>query len=416
MMEELRLCCHKNLNTTVTLNVTMAQTPYQANPFMWFRALDNPSDVVGMDDFAGEVAMALKGRANVAIFGARGTGKSSFLTRLEKELTTRRSKNEPRMKAITINLETALSIPAFIACVNEAMQTHPDRTVHRQANANMRDLEREIGFNIKLIRGSFKTKSRAPREDELAVMLHAQLRSLAKLGDHVAVLFDEFQRLRSCPGEPLGIIRSALLGTQTPNVSMLVTGSMREGLKMLLHDSRRPIFDQTIDKQLPEIPYPDFVVYLERKFHQTEKPISETAAERIVDLCEGHPKRTQQLAASVWDQHQQDTEIEDDAIDQAFDAVLARESPIFKDTFAQLAEGTKPDVNEARALFALADGDSEHLTSRVLAAKWGLSNYNALTKAAERLRRRGLVESREDNFRIVDPLLRNWLKQHKPLD
>ena len=166
-------------------------------------------------------------------------------------------------------------------------------------------------------------KRRSPSEDELAVILQAQLRSLARLGNRVAVLFDEFQRLRTCPGEPLSIIRSALLGTETPNVSILVTGSMREGLKMLLHDSRSPIFDQTVDKDLPKIPYDEFLVHIETKFKQSGKPILDHAAERIVKLGDTHPKRTQQLAAAVWDAHTSTKPINTDEIDDAYDDLLA---------------------------------------------------------------------------------------------
>jgi hypothetical protein len=183
---------------------------------------------------------------------------------------------------------------------------------------------------------------------------------------------------------------------------------------MMLHDSRSPIFDQTVDKELPEIPYEKFLSYIENKFRRTEKPILEEAAERIVKLSNNHPKRTQQLAAAVWDSNPPNQLIDNEAVEDAYDDLLERESSTFRDLYAQLAQGTKSDVNEARALFILAIED-QPLTSRGLTTQWGLTNYNALREAAERLRRRGIVERKNKHYRITDPLLRNWLKTKNPL-
>ncbi len=92
---------------------------------------------------------------------------------------------------------------------------------------------------------------------------------------------------------------------------------------MLLHDSRSPIFDQTVDKDLPKIPYDEFLVHIETKFKQSGKPILDHAAERIVKLGDTHPKRTQQLAAAVWDAHTSTKPINTDEIDDAYDDLLA---------------------------------------------------------------------------------------------
>jgi energy-coupling factor transporter ATP-binding protein EcfA2 len=48
------------------------------NPFIWDRPLDDPAKIVGMEPFAHEVALTLKGQTNVALFGPRDTGKTTF--------------------------------------------------------------------------------------------------------------------------------------------------------------------------------------------------------------------------------------------------------------------------------------------------------------------------------------------------
>ena len=95
------------------------------NPFVWDRPLVDPAKIVGMDDFARHVALTLKAQTNVAIFGSRDTGKSSFLSVLERELAAQQEADAPPYVTIRVELKRALSIPAFISCVNDAISEHP---------------------------------------------------------------------------------------------------------------------------------------------------------------------------------------------------------------------------------------------------------------------------------------------------
>src|SRR5581483_9731951 len=113
------------------------------NPFVWDRPLDDPAKIVGMDDFAGEVALTLKAQTNVAIFGARNTGKSTFLTVLGRELALDHEDDAPPHAMIRVDLKRALSIPAFVSCVDEALRGHPEAAVRRAAARELEVLERE---------------------------------------------------------------------------------------------------------------------------------------------------------------------------------------------------------------------------------------------------------------------------------
>jgi ATPase subunit of ABC transporter with duplicated ATPase domains len=103
------------------------------NPFVWNRPLDDPAKIVGMDDFAHDVALTLKAQTNVAIFGARDTGKSTFLSVLGRELAVDHEPDAPPHVMIRIDLKRALSVPAFVACVDDALREHPEHAVLRAA-------------------------------------------------------------------------------------------------------------------------------------------------------------------------------------------------------------------------------------------------------------------------------------------
>ncbi len=381
------------------------------NPFVWDRPLADPADVVGMDSFAEEVALTLKARTNVAIFGARNTGKSSFLTKLTQELERSHGDGAEAHVVVRIDLKRALSLAAFISAVHEAMISHPARAVRERAREQIGLLEKEVGFDIRLVKANMRTRSHQPAPEEV---LYAQLSSLARLGDRVTVMMDEFQRLHRCPGEPLAILGSALMGHRSGHVSLVFTGSIREYMEMLLSDSREPIFNQAVHLQLPPIERHELALHLEHRFRDTSSPIDEQALQHLLDLTASHPQRTQQLAWSCWPRPQGGRVVTLSDVQSAWQSLLSQplsDVSIIEET---LANGAESEANERKALYLLADHRGERLSSASLATQYGLGSHTAAQAAMPRLRRRGLVEQRDGRWQIVDPLLADWLHRNSP--
>lgn len=384
------------------------------NPFVWTQPLDDPSKIVGMDAFARDVAMILKGKTNVAIFGPRDTGKTSFTAQLARELAIPHGPDAPPHAVVRVNLQRAFSIPAFSACVHDALLGHPERHIQREARKRFAVLEKEIGFDIKVIKGAVRRTGVTPAQD--AEALHAQLASIPRLAEQIVVVFDEFQRLNRCPEEPLSIIRSALMSAGASNVSLLLTGSIREALKMMLDRSDEPIFDEAHQMQLPEIDHVEFLEYLDFNFEATGKPASEDALNHLLNLTRCHPKRTQQLAWTTWRMAKPSRRtVEVDAVEEAHEEMLSgRDAGEFAATLEMLSSGGDPEANEERALFLLAERRGRAPTSREHAALYGFTNRTMIIPAFERLRRRGIIERRGTEWRIVDPLFATWLQRNSP--
>jgi hypothetical protein len=382
------------------------------NPFVWDRPLVDPAKIVGMDDFARHVALTLKAQTSVAIFGSRDTGKSSFLSVLERELAAQQETDAPPYVTIRVELKRALSIPAFISCVNDAVSEHPAQAVRRAAARELEVLERELGFDLKVLRGSVRRGSR--QAGDPGEMLHAQLRSLSRVAARVVVCFDEFQRLNRCPGQPLAIIGSALLGTGTRNVSLLLTGSIREYLEMMLNNSREPLFNRATKMRLPAITRAEFHDFLGFQFEATSRSISERALDHLLAISDAHPKRTQQLAWATWQRGARRTlEIED--VQDAFGELMNDQQADFAIIEETLANGEESDATERKALYLLADHAGDGLTSPRLAERYGLGARTTAKNAMPRLARRGLVEHESsDRWRIIDPFLAEWLRRNSP--
>jgi len=123
-------------------------------------------------------------------------------------------------------------------CVHDAMVGHPVKHPRRAAQRQIGALEKEIGFDIRIIKGIVRRPAARPEQD--AETLPAQLMSLRSLSPRLVVVFDEFQRLRHCP----------------------VTGSIRNALRMMLESSEQPVFGEAVQMQLAVIDTADFLEYL----------------------------------------------------------------------------------------------------------------------------------------------------------
>src|ERR1700757_1139882 len=84
-----------------------------------------------MEAFANQVALTLKGQTNVALFGPRDTGKTTFTNQLALELAQSHGDDAPPFDVVKVNLQRVVSIPGFIGCVHDAMVGHPEKRVRR---------------------------------------------------------------------------------------------------------------------------------------------------------------------------------------------------------------------------------------------------------------------------------------------
>ncbi len=383
------------------------------NPFVWGRPIDDTSKIVGMDAFASEMALMLKAQTNVVLFGPRDTGKTTFTTQLMHELRRSHGPDAPPHEVVRINLQRAMSVPAFCACVHDALVAHPERALKREARRQLQLMEKEIGFDIRVVKGSVKRSGVTPEQD--AEALHAQLVSLARLSKHLVVVFDEFQMLRHCPNRPLSIIRSALMSAGANHVTLLMTGSIRNALRMMVENSEEPLFGEAYQAELPEIAAADFLEFLDFQFQATGKPAHEEALVHLLNLTRSHPKRTQQLAWAVWRAADAQLPIASDLVQQAYDELIrGTDTQEFQAIVQGLADGDETAANDLRALAVLADHGGQHLTSRVNANLYGFSSHTRLPDACERLYKRGLVQEVAGAWRLVDPFFEEWLRVTSP--
>jgi AAA+ ATPase superfamily predicted ATPase len=381
------------------------------NPFTWTDALSDPGQVVGRDEFAERVALRLKAKTNIALFGPRGTGKTSFAVRLIAELARSHGPDAPPFDAVYVNLQRASSIPAFISAVRHAIDSHPSQDLRRIGRAEISAVEKELRVNLGVVQAGIRGRGRTtPEEDEQ--LLFAQLLVLRRMSDRIVVIFDEFQRLNRCPGQPLTVIRDALTGIEAENVAMVFTGSIREALAMLLRNSEEPLYQQAVEMALPDIDRTEFFDFLVLSFEATGKPCADAAVDLILNTTGGHPKRTQQLAWQAWEDTPAGGTVDLVTVEAALEPALSLAG--IRDQFDALIAD---DENLGRMLDAIVASGGSGATSKALLKRLGISGGGAASRALDKLRRLGFVEpvpEERGSYRIADPFLAEWLRRTSP--
>src|SRR5258708_12779245 len=110
-----------------------------------------------MEPFANHVALTLKGQTNVALFGPRDTGKTTFTNQLSVELEKDDGAGAPRFDVVTVNLQRVVSIPGFIGCVHDAMTGHPAKNLRRAPLRHIGALATEIPSATTVPKGSVQS-------------------------------------------------------------------------------------------------------------------------------------------------------------------------------------------------------------------------------------------------------------------
>jgi hypothetical protein len=200
------------------------------------------------------------------------------------------------------------------------------------------------------------------------------------------------------------------------HVSLLLTGSIRNALQMMLESSDQPIFGEALESQLPAIGRTEFLEYLDFQYEATGKPADEDALQFLLNATRAHPRSTQQLAWHCWMDTADGAHVTLETVTHVYDRLVQTiERSEFAAVLNILVSGDESEANEVRALQLLADRGGQNITSRTLATRYGFSSHSRVPTSLSRLQRRGLVDQRDGTWYIVDPLFSEWLRRGSPL-
>jgi AAA+ ATPase superfamily predicted ATPase len=221
-------------------------------------------------------------------------------------------------------------------------------------------------------------------------------------GKRFAVVFDEFQEIMRLNGGILEKQIRAAIQHHT-RVSYLFAGSKTHMLIDMVSDETRPFYQMGTLMALNKIPEKEFSRFVQSKFAQSGKKISQKALNLILAECENIPHYVQLLSFNLWDHFQNVSSITETHVEKSLLITLRSHEP----AYLTLWEGLT--LHQQKTLRAAA-----HLHGRLLTAKGSIQQFNLesasnVSKSLGALRSKGILRKETESYVFEDVFLGRWI-------
>jgi uncharacterized protein len=219
----------------------------------------------------------------------------------------------------------------------------------------------------------------------------------------VVLVLDEFQEVVRLDDALPNVMR-AVFQTQ-PEVGHVYLGSRRHVLRSIFDDRHEPFWRSAKQIELGRIARDALGRFVHERFVATGRAIDDDALARLLELTDGHPYATQELAYFTWEVVLEGYSAHLADVDQALEAALRSEH----NGLVRLWEGST--ANERLVMLALND-EPGSVYAEAYRRRHGLPAPASLQRAVAALVRDDVVERSPDGgWRIAEPFLRVWLER-----
>jgi hypothetical protein len=380
---------------------------YRANPFT-FGGLAQDDAFVDREPELAALAGDLRSGQDVVLLAPRRYGKSSLAFRAMQDAGA-----EGVLVAYCDLLRTPTKerlAGALARAIASDLLSPVDGLVERAA-AVVRGLRvrpsLEIDPDGASVRFTFEAvRNRQDIDDTLERLLELPGEIAAERGRRVALVLDEFQEVvRLDPALP-NLMR-AVFQTQA-EVAHVYLGSRQHVMATLFADRNEPFWRSARHMELGRIPHAPFAAFLAERFRATERDADTEAIDLLLELTDGHPYATQELAFFTWGRvpHGHHTRA-DDVRDGLGDVLRAEHNNLERIWDAATA-------NERLVLLALRHGPVA-LFSEETRRTHGLPSATFVQRAAKGLVRDEVIERHPDGgYALAEPFLAPWLDRLSP--
>jgi uncharacterized protein len=217
----------------------------------------------------------------------------------------------------------------------------------------------------------------------------------------LVICIDEFQNIAFFE-DPLAFQKKLRSHWQThQSVSYCLYGSKRHMLMDVFTSPSMPFFKFGDLLFLSRIAINFWIPFIRERFISTGKEISDSQAEKIALMAEGHPYYVQQLAQLVW--LRTSKEVTSKTIDEALDGLVLQMSLLFQGITESL---TTPQVNFLRLL---KDGETRH-TTKANIEKYQLGSSANVIRIKKSLIEKEIIDEQPGGVIILDPVYSAWLR------
>ena len=146
-----------------------------------------------------------------------------------------------------------------------------------------------------------------------------------------------------------------------------------------------------------------WIPFIKSRFKETGKKISSESAQRIAILTENHPYYVQQLAQLCW--FRTEFECSDKIIEVSFDSLINQLSMLFQTSTDTL------NNNQLNILRAILNGVTQ-LSSKETINEYHLGTSANVTKTKKALILKEIIDQSNNEYYLLDPVYKQWLKQY----
>ncbi len=222
-------------------------------------------------------------------------------------------------------------------------------------------------------------------------------------GRQCAIAFDEFQEVVRVSDALVGTMRSEL-EQHGSAAGYIFSGSHPGLMRDLFSDRRHAFFAQAKPIALPRLGSEDLANYIGVRFQRSDRDPGE-ALELLLRTADGHPQRAMLLAHHLYELTSRGTPASSDEWVKAYAAATLDATP-------EVQAAWDSWNNSQRRIMSVIATRTTPLQGRVAQEEFGVSKTGGNQSTIAGLEREGQVVSDETTrtgWRVVDPLLEQWL-------
>lgn len=363
----------------------------ELNPFIFNRPLD-PEQLIDRDEEARRLLQLAEGGHASRLSAPRRYGKTSLLRRIGRDAEL------AGLTYLEVDFYGTLSITDVVGRMEEAYGRLRS-PLRRAAVAAIDALRPKLSIGAGPLRVEAQALPRTEANRILAGLLDLPLTLFKRDGTRTLVAFDEFQELLAI-GEGIdGLFRSHIQ-RHGDAASYIYAGSQPGLMHELFGLHERPFFGQARVFQLAPLSDADLVEYIGLRFEETRREAM-PALMALLDKAQGHPQRAMLLAHHLWERTPRGGEATAEIWVETLDAVLEEHGEALEAVWDALG-------NSEQAVMAALSLSDESLFNQRTLNRFNLSK-GAAQHARDKLARVGHLQQVDGKWRLVDPLLAEWI-------
>lgn len=222
-----------------------------------------------------------------------------------------------------------------------------------------------------------------------------------KKGVKIVICVDEFQNISEFTDPDYFQKKLRSHWQQHQNVAYCLYGSKRHMMMEVFTNSSKPFYKFGNLMFLDKIDTPCLVEFFNTRFSETEKTITEDAANLIVKLVDNHPYYAQQLAQLSWLRTKDVCDVE--IVREAHAALVEQLSLLFVTITETL---TTQQLNYLNALIA----GEKAISSTDVMHRYQISSTTSIARSKAALINNDILDSKAGEISFQDPIYAYWLK------